>query len=77
MQSFLVVDLLDEALDVLMRFFECGIFVHEDFFVFEGFDEAFGEGIVVTVAYVSHAGFHAQLFESFRVGVAGVLYAMV
>ena len=61
MQSFLVVVLVDEFLDVTMQILEVAVLVRVDFLALERLDEALATSVIVGIGRPTHARNYAVL----------------
>lgn len=77
MQSFGVVDLFDEVLDVGFCVFDGLVFFEIDLFVFEGFEKALSLGIICWSAPTGKAGADVIFLEQVNVSIGGVLNTLI
>ena len=77
MQSFSVVDVVDEPGQTAGCLLERLVVGQVDFFFFQRGHEAFGLRVVVGVGLAAHADLEPVHFQQIGVGLSSVLYALV
>ena len=77
MQSFSVVDVVNEAGQTAGCLLERPVVGQVDFFFFERGHEALGLRVVVGIGLAAHADLESVLFQQIGIGMTSVLYALV
>jgi len=77
MQTFAVINFLDEKGKPNLNIFQGSVFPKVNFFDLECFEKAFRGSVVVGIAFAGHADQKAMLQESFYVIMGGILDAPI
>lgn len=77
MQPLLIVHIIDELANLPLGVPERLVLVEIDLLPLQGFEEAFGLGIVIRVALGRHADVGANSKQAFRIAGARILHAAI